>query len=78
MMKDMTVSQFQWAMSRLEGNKAMFSPELAQAINISRYLGDMVIARGEIDGKSSVAEIILKVESLILQGKATEAQIFSG
>ena len=70
-MKNMTVSQFQWAMCRLEASKAMFSPELAQAINISRYLGDMVIARGEIDGKSSVAEIVLKVENLILQARST-------
>jgi hypothetical protein len=74
-MKDMTVSQFQWAMSRLEGKRDMFSPELAEALKIARYLVDVIVTRAEFDCKSSAVEIIPRLESLILQGSVAEKAI---
>ncbi len=74
-MKDMTASELQWAMTRLESAGRIFAPELADALNIARYLIDVVVTRADIDGKSSAVEIIPRVESLILQGSVAEKAI---
>ena len=68
-MKDMTASELQWAMSRLEGNKAMLSPKSAEAITIARYLIDVIVTRADICCDSPAAEIIPKIESLIFQAR---------
>ena len=64
-----TVAELQWAMSRLDSVNRVFSQDLAEAINIARYLIDVVVTRADIDGKSSAVEIIPKIESLIFQAR---------
>jgi hypothetical protein len=64
-----TVAELQWAMSRLDSVNRVFSQDLAEAINLVRYLVDVIVTRADISGDTPAAEIIPKIESLIFQAR---------